>query len=241
MLPMLPEVFDGTHFFLKCNSLAPHIARVSKCRNHHPFFMKHVQTISCCGTKRLRSTISAFCPVFEMCSSAQVRSELTTWLLAVSTANRETLEHPGWVVVHQASIGSSVTLHKWGKWPEQKKCTVVISNCKFLFKDTDWLLSLETWHRVVTNFTMQTQSIQNGHDYCFSQWQLTRSSTSFESSESGLPSDEPIMCDPSPWCCRIGSAMRHSKLELIHYLLFHYNKMLNTYDTENAVWALEQF
>lgn len=28
----------GRVFFLKCNSLAPHIARVIKCRNHQPFF-----------------------------------------------------------------------------------------------------------------------------------------------------------------------------------------------------------
>lgn len=51
-------------------SLTPCITRVSKCRNPHPFFMKHVQTNSCCGTKRLQSTILDFCPVFQLCSSA---------------------------------------------------------------------------------------------------------------------------------------------------------------------------
>lgn len=83
---------------------------------------------------------------------------------------------------------------------------------------------------------MRTWSIQNGHDCCFLQWQLTKSSTSFESSKSGLPSDEPIMFDPSPWCCRIGSGRRHSTSELIIYCSIVTRYKIHRTEVQSELW-----
>lgn len=71
-----------------------------------------------------------------------------------------------------------------------------------------------------------------------SQLQLTKSSTSFESSESGLPSDEPIMCDPSPWCCRMGSVKRHSLWELVFTVPLYQNTCLGDRKCSLEFWPI---
>lgn len=174
MLPMLPGVFDGTHSFLKCNSLLLHVVQESvsaKFLTHSSWNLcKPILAVALRGysPQSLTSVQFSTCAAQHI-SNSQIR---TDWmdLSTVSTATEapQDTEHPSetWHLGPWLAAQSSL-LHEETAWAEKVHSSHFTLEAS-VQRDRLWLLSLEMWHRVVTNFTMQTWSIENGHHCCFS-------------------------------------------------------------------------
>lgn len=175
MLSMLPEVFDGTHSFLKCNSLLLHVLQESVSAKILTHSSWNLCKLILAAAPRGYSPQSLTCVQFSMCA-AQHSSDKSDqdWLDGskhCEHCNRGSSEH--WnIPVRRGTSGLGWRLSPpsrtretaWAEKVHRSHLTLEAS----VQRDRLWLLSLEMWHRVVTNFTMQTWSVENGHHCCFS-------------------------------------------------------------------------
>lgn len=142
MLPTLPEVFDGTHSFLKCNSRLLHLLQESVSAEILTHSSRNLCKLILAVALRGYSPQSLTSVQFSMCAVQHISNKSDqSWLdgseqWTLQQRLFRTLEHPSEMWHLQALVGSSVPPPRWGKQPEQRKCTVVISHWKFLFKET---------------------------------------------------------------------------------------------------------
>lgn len=143
MLPMLPEVLDGTHSFLKCNSLLLHVLQESVSAKILTHSSWNLCKLILAAALRGYSPQSLTSVQFSTCAVQNISNKSDqNWLEGsehCEHCNRGSSEHwtLQWVVAPQALAGSSVLPPAWGKQPEQRKCTAVISHWKLLFKETN--------------------------------------------------------------------------------------------------------